>query len=559
MCERMGLSRSEVLGRTPHELLLRSVADELRANDERVLASGEAVVTEEFTLQSDGLHVFKTSTCPVFDEEGRVIGVGGLSADITDRKRVESEMLAERASDVSMTERLREESRRGDERLRQLVESAHDFIWEVDKDGAYTFVSHQSVDILGYEPAEMIGKVPFDFMPREEAARTTLEFGAIVISRGLFRDLRNVNLHKDGRLVVLETNGVPFFDANGDLAGYRGTDRDITKRVVAESALRESEALLEQSQRVAQVGHFLLDFRSGTWTSSAVLDEIYGIDEGYVRNIESWLAIVHPDDRGKMFADFEQNVMRDHKPTDREYRIVSIADGAEKAVRGIATPEFSADGEPLRMFGIIQDITERRQDLERLRRALASTVEIVSQIAEARDPFTAGHQRRVSELAVQISRDMGMSAQQTEEIRITALMHDIGRMSIPADILSKPGRLTPLEFALIKGHSEAGYNIIVSADMEGQTAEIVYQHHERCDGSGYPRGLTEDQLLPESKVLMVADVVEAMMSHRPYRPALGVDAALAEIERGAGTLYCADVSRSCLAVFREHGFVFSEG
>jgi HD-GYP domain-containing protein (c-di-GMP phosphodiesterase class II) len=130
-------------------------------------------------------------------------------------------------------------------------------------------------------------------------------------------------------------------------------------------------------------------------------------------------------------------------------------------------------------------------------------------------------------------------------------------MAVPAEILSKPGKLSPIEFDLIKCHSEAGYQIIASANMEGQTAEIVYQHHERCDGSGYPRGLRGDDLLPGARVIMVADVVEAMSSYRPYRAALGVDAAMAEIAQGEGRLYDAEVSAACKRVF-DSGFVFSE-
>ena len=131
-------------------------------------------------------------------------------------------------------------------------------------------------------------------------------------------------------------------------------------------------------------------------------------------------------------------------------------------------------------------------------------------------------------------------------------------MSVPAEILSKPGELSALEFELIKGHAESGYQIIASADMAGPIDEIVHQHHERCDGSGYPRGLGADELLPESQVMMVADVVEAMVSHRPYRPGLGVDAALGEIERGAGLQYDAGTAAACVRVFRERGFAFSE-
>ena len=175
-----------------------------------------------------------------------------------------------------------------------------------------------------------------------------------------------------------------------------------------------------------------------------------------------------------------------------------------------------------------------------------------------RDPYTAGHQRRVAELAVAIEREMGMPEADVADVRVAGLMHDIGKMSVPAEILSKPSALTPIEFTLIKGHSQAGYEIISSAHMPGPIAELVHQHHERCDGSGYPRGLVADELLEGAKVLAVADVAEAMMSHRPYRAGLGVDAALAEIERGSGQQYDPQVAEACIRVFRERGFEFSE-
>ncbi len=177
---------------------------------------------------------------------------------------------------------------------------------------------------------------------------------------------------------------------------------------------------------------------------------------------------------------------------------------------------------------------------------------------ETRDPYTAGHERRVSQLAMRIAEEMGLPADEIEAIRIAALIHDVGKISVPAEILSRPGELTVMEFDLIKEHAEAGYRILASANMEAPISEMVYQHHERCDGSGYPRGLREDELLVGAKVLAVADVVEAMSSHRPYRAAIGVEPALAEVERGAGQLFDAVVVETCLRIFREQGFVFTD-
>ena len=201
---------------------------------------------------------------------------------------------------------------------------------------------------------------------------------------------------------------------------------------------------------------------------------------------------------------------------------------------------------------------QRGQDLETLRLTLTSVIDVVGRIVEMRDPYTAGHQRRVAQLACRIAEDIGLSESDIADIETAALIHDVGKISVPAEILSKPGALSAPEFEIIKGHAEAGYRIISAAHLPGRVDELVYQHHERCDGSGYPRGLTSSELLEGAQVLMVADVVEAMASHRPYRPMLGIGAALAEVEKWAGVRYEVKVVEACTRLFRERGFSFSE-
>ena len=203
-------------------------------------------------------------------------------------------------------------------------------------------------------------------------------------------------------------------------------------------------------------------------------------------------------------------------------------------------------------------LAERQSDQALVRRSLESVVRVVSELVEMRDPYTGGHQRRVSELATRIAEELELTSVQCEEIRVAALIHDVGKIAVPAEILNRPGELSAPELALIKGHAEAGYRVISSAEMPGEIAEIVHQHHERCDGSGYPRGLSGHGLLLGAKVLMVADVVEAMTSHRPYRAALGLDAALEEIACSAGRRYDAEACRACIDVVRQKGFTFSE-
>jgi putative nucleotidyltransferase with HDIG domain len=173
---------------------------------------------------------------------------------------------------------------------------------------------------------------------------------------------------------------------------------------------------------------------------------------------------------------------------------------------------------------------------------------------ETRDPYTAGHQIRYADLARAISAEMGLPPEKIDGIRMAASIHDIGKLSIPAEILSKPTKLTEIEFKLIMEHARKGYEILKDVESSRPLAEIVYQHHERMDGSGYPRGLKGEEILMEARILAVADVVEAMASHRPYRPALGIDAALSEIEKNRGILYDEAVVDNCLRLFQEKGF-----
>jgi HD-GYP domain-containing protein (c-di-GMP phosphodiesterase class II) len=180
----------------------------------------------------------------------------------------------------------------------------------------------------------------------------------------------------------------------------------------------------------------------------------------------------------------------------------------------------------------------------------------VSKTIEAKDPYTSGHQQRVSQLATAISKELNLSPDKIEGIRIASLIHDIGKIGIPSEILSKPIALTDIEFSLIKGHSQIGYDILKPIDFSYPIAQIVLQHHERTDGSGYDQGLKGNKILLEARIIGVADVVEAMSSHRPYRPALGIDKALEEITQKKGIFYDPEVSDACLRLFKEKGFKF---
>jgi len=203
-----------------------------------------------------------------------------------------------------------------------------------------------------------------------------------------------------------------------------------------------------------------------------------------------------------------------------------------------------------------RDITERKLAEKAIHEGLSKTVEAVVKALEARDPYTAGHQRRVSKLAVAIARELGWESDRIEGLRFGAMIHDIGKINTPAEMLVKPAKLNDIEYSLIQGHSQVGYDILKDIKFPWPIADIAHQHHERLDGSGYPQGLKDDEIGMEVRIVAVADVVEAMSSHRPYRPALGMEAALKEIKTQRGILFDSTVVDACLKICAEENFDF---
>lgn len=218
------------------------------------------------------------------------------------------------------------------------------------------------------------------------------------------------------------------------------------------------------------------------------------------------------------------------------------------------------------MLGVSHDLTdvmrrekEKQEALEKLKATLKGTVNVTLAICNLRDPYTAGHSLRVTQLATAIARELGYGKRETESLEIAGKLHDVGKISVPAEILNKPGRLSDTEMSIIKVHAQAGYDILKESELDKNVLMVTWQHHERNDGSGYPKGLKQADICFGAQILMVADVVEAMSSHRPYRPALGVEAALEEIIKNRGTLFTPEVVDICIRLFKECGFAFSDG
>lgn len=273
-----------------------------------------------------------------------------------------------------------------------------------------------------------------------------------------------------------------------------------------------------------------------------------------------WTSRIHPDDHERVLREYEAVLAQGSANV--EYRW-QTADGAYHWFLDTAVLAKNARGQPREINGIWVDITERkradeelRKSVEKLRQALWETIQAIALIIETKDPYTAGHQRRSTQLAEAIARELGLPEEQREGIRMAGFIHDLGKIAVPSEILSKPSPLNEIERAIIQNHVRAGYEILKTVEFPWPVAQVVLQHHERLDGSGYPSGLNGEGILLEARILAVADVVEAMASYRPYRPARGIEEAFREIAQGRDRLYDPQVVDACLKLFSEKGFSF---
>ncbi|KAF0158816.1 MAG: HD-GYP domain-containing protein [Syntrophaceae bacterium] len=483
---------------------------------------------------SGGIRWSSLSATPILMEDGSTCW-DGIELIITEHKRAE--------------EALRE----SEEKYRTIIEQMVDGYFEVDLVGNYTFVNDAESNIIGYSRDECIGMNNRQYQDEKNAQKTNQVFKRIYKTGEPIKSLEAEVIRKNGTKGFNEVSASLIKDAKGKPIGFRGFTRDVTGRKRAEEQLRQAEKNYRTVFENAQEGIYRATPEGRFIMANQAMARILGYDspEELMEGITdiAHQIYVHPEERRNAIKLIERQGYAKNDEL-QWYR----KDGSKIWVCRTMQVVLDENGQPLYADGIVEDITDRKESVDRLRKALGGTVRAIASLVETRDPYTAGHQNRVADLARTIAREMGLSGERIEGLRMAGIIHDIGKVSVPSEILSTPKRLTDLEFSLIKTHAQSGYDILKDIEFPWPVARMVLEHHERMNGSGYPNGLTGDNILVESRILSVADVVEAMATHRPYRSSLGLDAALEEITRNKGLLYDTDAVDACLRIFKEKGY-----
>ena len=372
-----------------------------------------------------------------------------------------------------------------------------------------------------------------------------------------------VNGQVMGGLTVYSTDPGAFVGAelalleqlSHDLAYGIASLRTVVRREALEGALLDSEEQFRSVIEQSPVGIHVM--RDGVCVyANPRMEEILGFESGALVGLHA-KDIVHSESMDEYDHAMELLALRG---STGNFSVTSNRFDGTLTRLGIQYVKGYFSNQPA-MIGMAQDISERERDKAEIQRYVQSlektteaTLRAVSAMVEQRDPYTAGHERRVGELAAAIGQEMGLSEHQLKGLRLAGLVHDVGKIAVPAELLAKPTRLTDIEMALIRVHPQSGYDVLKGIEFPWPIAEVALQHHERLDGSGYPHGLIGDAILLESRIMSVADVVESMSSHRPYRAGLGIDAALAEIDRYSGSRYDSQVVDACKKLFKEKGY-----
>jgi PAS domain S-box-containing protein len=532
ICEYTGYSRDELVTMNLFDLLTAESRRLMLARLEKLMAGEKMEPTVEYCIRTkDGNELWGLFNVRYIYEAGKLKSSTGIIYDITKRKRAEDAL------------------KESEERYRSMLEEIEDGYQEVDLSGNFTFFNTSFRKIFGYNENELMGSNFRRYAADEENAdKVYRAYNQMFKTGGPLKRFEWDIITKDGARRSIEFFASLLRDGEGHRRGFRGIVRDVTDRKFVEEQYRTMANSSQTGVYIVKDGRLCFVNPHIPSYSGYSEEELIG---------ERVLHFVHPDDR-KMVREMAGKMLAGKLTASYEYRIMD-KNNQVKWLMETVTP-ISYKGRSA-VLGNTMDVTERRQSeeklqetLESLRKAIGATIQVMVSAVEARDPYTAGHQIRSANLARCIATEMGLPQEKIDGIRMAGSIHDIGKLSVPAEILSKPTRLTELEFSLIKEHSRQGYEMLKDVESPWPLAEIVHQHHERMDGSGYPRNLKGEEILMEARILAVADVVESMASHRPYRPAIGIEPALEEIEKNKGILYDDAVADACLRLFREKGF-----
>ncbi|MBA7531894.1 hypothetical protein ES705_24119 [subsurface metagenome] len=474
----------------------------------------------------------------VHRKDKKFLGTLGIIRNITERKWAEESLKAFEG------------------RYRNLVELAPVAILAINLKGIVTSCNKTFSDLTGFTRTEVLGRhfLKLPFLNSKDKAKYHRVFTSISRCK-VPKHFEVTWIHKDGTTHFLEINAGITKEGN-KISGIQIIGVDITERKRTEEKLNyQADMLKNVSDAIISTN---LAFDILTWNKAA--ENMYGwkVNEVLGKPINQVTQIEFPCLQGnEVFKEFFK------KGYWKGEVIQKCKDGT--FINVIASVSLLKDNEenPVGVVAVSHDITERKraeenlhQSLNKLRKLLEETVNALASAVGKRDPYTASHQQRVTKLACAIAEELKLPKTQIDGINIAGLLHDIGKIALPAEILSKPTRLIDAEFTIVKTHPVVGYDILKTIEFPWPIADIVLQHHEWLNGSGYPQGLKNEEILLEAKILGVADIVEAMSSHRPYRPARGLDVTLEQISKNKGVLYDPKVVDVCLKLFSEKGFKF---
>jgi PAS domain S-box-containing protein len=533
---------------TPESLqIVAAVFEEEMKLEASGMADPDRIRTLELEeYRKDGSTVWLENHLSSFrDKENKLAGIIVLSHDITERKRADKQL------------------KESESKYRLLADNIDDTLFVLDINLNYTYASPAVKTLMGYEPEELLNLRASETMTPSSwdmSVRTLSEF--MEMEKSGQRENKNPQMfelemkRKDGSTVWTEIKVSFIRDENQWPRGLIGVSRDITNRKRVEEALQDSEEQYRLVVENAKESIIITQDTKVVFVNCATIGMV-----GYSKEIltsKSFTDFIHPDDLNMVVDHHIRRIKGEEVPPVYSFRVIG-QDGTVIWVEINAT--LIQWKEKPATLNFLNNITERKQaedelqqTLESLKKAVDTTIHVMVSVIEARDPYTAGHQLRVADLARAIATEMGLDQEKIDGIQLAGSIHDIGKLSIPAEILSKPTKLTKIEFSMIKEHPGSGYEILKNVESPWPLAQVAYQHHERMDGSGYPKNLKGEEIIMEARIMAVADVVEAMASHRPYRAALGIEAALEEIEKNKGILYDATVADACLKLFREKNY-----